>query len=165
MNPPVNHIFLAVADGKVVGFARLGILYGNGLIPLQTRVKRSEMNYLKRVPVIVLGKLRDRLNYWISRLENRRSISQMALPIKRGYIADFFVLPEYRRKGAGRELCKASIEWFASKGLSMVELQYLSANDEGKAFWNAMGFESYRVSARQIFQKKAEGGTRNRTGE
>ena len=165
MNPPVNHILLAVADGKEVGFARLGILYGNGLVPLQTRVRRSETNYLKRVPVIVLGKLRDKLNYWISQLEKRRSIGQIALPIKRGYIADFFVLPEYRRKGVGRALCKASIEWFASKGLLMPELQYLATNEEGKDFWNAMGFEVYRVSARQILQKKAEGGTRNRTGE
>jgi GNAT superfamily N-acetyltransferase len=154
MNPPINHILLAAVDGKEVGFARLGILYGDGLIPLETRVRRSESSYLKRVPMIILIKLRDLVNSWIYRLEKRRSIAQILLPIKRGYIADFYILPEFRRKGIGRSLYKASIEWFASKGLLMAEMQYLATNEEGKIFWKEMGFDDYRVTARQIFHER-----------
>jgi GNAT superfamily N-acetyltransferase len=154
MNPPINHILLAVVDGKEVGFARLGILYGDGLVPLETRVRRSEPSYLKRVPMIILIKLRDLVNSWIYRLEKRRSIAQILLPIKRGYIADFFILPQYRRKGIGHALCNASIEWFASRGVTMAELQYLATNEEGKTFWKAMGFDDYRVVARQVFKSK-----------
>ena len=149
LNPPVNHILLALDGDRAVGFSRMGILYGNGLIPLGGPVRRSESSYLKRLPVIILSKCRDLINSLLSRIEKRRTIAQMSLPIQKGYIADFYIAPDCRRKGIGVALYKASKEWFASRGILTMDLQYLAANESGKAFWKAMGFENYRMSARQ----------------
>jgi len=149
MNPPVNHMLLADVEGQVVGLARLGILYGEGLIPLGGGPKRSESSYMKRLPVILLGKCRNILDGWISRIEAKRTVAQMCLPIRRGYIADFYVIPQMRRKGVGSVLLQASMDWFGTKTVLIVDLNYLEANEVGKAFWKAMGFDGYRVLARK----------------
>lgn len=149
MNPPVNRILLPIADGKIVGFARLGVLYGEGLLPLGGKPKRTKSNYIKRLPVIILGKIRGIIDRIIMKFETRKTISVMGLPVRRGYIADFYLEPRYRQKGIGTALCRASIEWFASVGIQTVDLMYISANEPGKKFWKKMGFPDYRVVARK----------------
>ena len=149
MNPPVNMIFIAVQNGEIIGFARLGVLYGEGLIPLASGVRRTESSYLKRIPVIILGKLRGILDRMIAKFETRRTIGNMAMPTKRGYIADMYVISEMRRKGVGKALLDASMKWFSSVGLTMVDLQYLWENEAGKNFWESNGFANYRVTARK----------------
>jgi len=152
MNPPVNHILLARHGGEIIGFARLAVLYGEGLIPVApVKVRRAEKSYLKKVPVAALKKLRDLVDTLIARIEKRRTISQIALPTRRGYVADFYVLPEHRRKGVGVKLFDASKSWFLSRGLYMLDLQYLAANEAGRAFWEAMGFKPYRFFAKALF--------------
>jgi len=152
MNPPINHIILADVDDRTAGFARLGILYGEGLIPLGGPVKRSESNYIKRLPMVVLGKFRNLMDVLISRIEKRRTVGQIALSTRRGYIADLYIIPEMRRKGVGGALTRVGMEWFASQGVLMTDLSYLAANEAGKAFWKAMGFGDYRVTARRTIR-------------
>jgi ribosomal protein S18 acetylase RimI-like enzyme len=60
-----------------------------------------------------------------------------------GAIGDAFVLPALRRRGIGRRLVEAAIEWFTEKHVDGVKLSAAIANDAGSAFWQAMGFEPY----------------------
>ena len=57
-----------------------------------------------------------------------------------GYIMEFYVLPEYRRKGHGREMLSHLESFFAENGIKQI---YLTADPvTGKPFWEAMGFIS-----------------------
>lgn len=66
-----------------------------------------------------------------------------------GYIMEFYVKPEFRRNGYGKDMFKRLEEHFASHG---VKRMYLTADPvTGKPFWEAMGFEN-------IGQKSPENG-------
>lgn len=55
-----------------------------------------------------------------------------------GYIMEFFVLPEYRRKGYGKEMFYHLQKLFVDDGVSRV---YLTADGvTGKPFWQLLGF-------------------------
>lgn len=55
-----------------------------------------------------------------------------------GYILEFYVLPEYRRKGYGRRMYKRLEALFRKDGITQV---YLTADPvSGKPFWEAIGF-------------------------
>lgn len=55
-----------------------------------------------------------------------------------GYIMEFYVLPEHRRKGYGREMFLHLESLFKKDGAKMM---YLTAEPvTGKPFWEAMGF-------------------------
>ena len=57
-----------------------------------------------------------------------------------GYIMEFFVKPEYRRNGVGREMYFRLEALFRHDGVSKL---YLTADPvTGKPFWEAMGFEN-----------------------
>ncbi len=55
-----------------------------------------------------------------------------------GYIMEFYVLPEHRRKGLGRAMLSHLESFFAENGAKQL---YLTADPvTGKPFWEAMGF-------------------------
>ena len=55
-----------------------------------------------------------------------------------GYIMEFFVLPEYRRGGYGREMFRRLQALFQKDGAKQM---YLTADPvTGRPFWEAMGF-------------------------
>ena len=57
-----------------------------------------------------------------------------------GYIMEFYVAPEYRRKGFGKQMFHRLEELFRHDGVNMM---YLTADPvTGKPFWEAMGFVS-----------------------
>lgn len=51
-----------------------------------------------------------------------------------------FVVPEARRRGAGRTLVSAAIAWAAADGFARLAIDYESANIEATEFWPAVGF-------------------------
>ncbi|MBE6885194.1 MAG: GNAT family N-acetyltransferase [Ruminococcaceae bacterium] len=55
-----------------------------------------------------------------------------------GYIMEFFVLPEHRRKGYGRHMFLRLEQLFAKNGAKRMYLT--TGTPSGKAFWEAMGF-------------------------
>ncbi len=57
-----------------------------------------------------------------------------------GYVAEFCVLPEYRRQGWGRRLFAAPERWLSEQGCQDVELDVLPTNGRAIAFWAALGF-------------------------
>lgn len=55
-----------------------------------------------------------------------------------GYIMEFYVLPEYRRNGCGRQMYQFLENFFISKHIKQL---YLTAGSvTGKLFWEKMGF-------------------------
>ena len=54
-----------------------------------------------------------------------------------GYIANVYVDPSYRRRGAARALTAAAIDWLASIGCKVVRLQ---ASPFGRPLYESMGF-------------------------
>ncbi|MCI0353045.1 MAG: GNAT family N-acetyltransferase, partial [Acidobacteriales bacterium] len=45
----------------------------------------------------------------------------------------------YRRRGVGRKLVKAMVDWFKERGVPYFDWQVASLNTEGLAFWRALG--------------------------
>lgn len=55
-----------------------------------------------------------------------------------GYVMEFYVKPEYRRNGYGKEIYKHLENTFKSNGVSNI---WLTADPiTGEPFWNAVGF-------------------------
>lgn len=62
---------------------------------------------------------------------------------RRGYIHDVVTRDRYRRRGVGRSLVAALLEWMAESDVVTVELTVAVKNPEAVAFWTALGFVSY----------------------
>lgn len=60
---------------------------------------------------------------------------------REGYVLRLYVHPEHRRAGLGRELLEATCEGLAERGVERVNAMVLSANERGRAFYDAFGFE------------------------
>lgn len=59
---------------------------------------------------------------------------------RRAEITDLFVDPEARRRGVGRALATAALDWVAGRGVRRVEVRVAVHNEVGQAFWRALGF-------------------------
>jgi GNAT superfamily N-acetyltransferase len=68
-------------------------------------------------------------------------------------VNDFFVGPDHRRKGVGRELAKHLIEECKRMKIDGIGLEVLSANSTAAAFWRSVGF---RRADRFLFRRKLE---------
>lgn len=66
-----------------------------------------------------------------------------------GTIADLFVHEDYRRRGHGSALVRRAMEWFAERGVREVGLGVMYDNEPGRRFWEAQGFQPYRLLMRQ----------------
>ncbi len=66
-------------------------------------------------------------------------------------VNDFFVMPAYRRKGAGRELAKRLVEECKLMQIDEINLEVISGNEAAPAFWQSLGFE---VANRVLFKLK-----------
>ncbi|MDR7481790.1 MAG: GNAT family N-acetyltransferase [Armatimonadota bacterium] len=64
---------------------------------------------------------------------------------RRGYIHDVVTRHAYRRRGVGRRLVQALLDWMAEAGVPTVELTVAVGNDEAMAFWERMGFSPYML--------------------
>lgn len=75
---------------------------------------------------------------------------------KRGYICDCFVKKSYRRRGIGKALIKAMLEWFRSKGVECVEADVYSNNVPSLMLFKTLGFEEISKRLRLAFTNKQE---------
>jgi GNAT superfamily N-acetyltransferase len=63
--------------------------------------------------------------------------------LERGEVTDLFVRSRWRRRGLGRALADAALDWVASRGVRRVEVRVADANAEGQSFWRALGFGAH----------------------
>ena len=62
---------------------------------------------------------------------------------KYGYIHDLFVIPEYRRKGIGKQLFDEIMKWFHTLDIDRVELDVIVGNYLANSFWKKQGFNDH----------------------
>jgi GNAT superfamily N-acetyltransferase len=61
----------------------------------------------------------------------------------RAEITDLFVVPDARRAGVGRALVAAALDWVREQEIVRVEVRVASANQDGQAFWRALGWGDF----------------------
>jgi GNAT superfamily N-acetyltransferase len=61
----------------------------------------------------------------------------------RAEIADLGVRAQCRRSGIGSALVEAARAWVRSRGAERLEVRVAVRNQEGQAFWRALGFEGF----------------------
>jgi len=66
-------------------------------------------------------------------------------------VNDFFVRPDHRRKGVGRELAKRFVEECKRIKIDEIGLEVLHANETAASFWRSM---SLKPADRFLFMKK-----------
>ena len=62
---------------------------------------------------------------------------------KIGKILEIYILPEYRRSGAGKLLFNSFRKFLKEKNISHVELSVDANNKPGIKFWESLGFKEY----------------------
>ncbi len=62
---------------------------------------------------------------------------------ERAEITDLGVREAARRRGLGRALAGAALDWVAERGVDRVEVRVAAGNPEGQAFWRALGFADH----------------------
>lgn len=68
-----------------------------------------------------------------------------------GYIADTYVLPEFRKQGIARRLADYAIGWLKENEVGYVELKVLESNSSAHRFWSENGFTpTTRTYGKQI---------------
>lgn len=72
---------------------------------------------------------------------------RMVLPELAGYPAHLHIdlLPEYQRKGLGRELVNAFVSTLRQAGVPALHLSMLTSNVEARAFYNRLSFHEIQV--------------------
>lgn len=63
--------------------------------------------------------------------------------VRRAEISDLGVHQDRRRRGIGRALVHAALDWVRSREVERVEVRVASGNAEGQAFWRNEGFADH----------------------
>jgi ribosomal protein S18 acetylase RimI-like enzyme len=66
---------------------------------------------------------------------------------KVGNIAICWVSQEYRNQNIGSQLVQEAENWFASRGVNIVELSYMSENALAEKVWIKLGYKPFRIFA------------------
>ena len=61
----------------------------------------------------------------------------------RAEISDLYVAPSLRRRGCGRALVAAALDWARARGAERVEVRVSPRNPEAQAFWRAAGYGAH----------------------
>jgi ribosomal protein S18 acetylase RimI-like enzyme len=61
----------------------------------------------------------------------------------RAEITEIAVQAALRRRGVGRALARAALDWAAAHGAARAEVRVSARNPEGQGFWRALGFGDF----------------------
>ncbi len=75
-------------------------------------------------------------------------LPEMFAEERAGFLADIFVLPEYRDKGIGKALVNALKAWFRARDIYHFEWYVASKNRAGIAFWRSVQGEEVMLRMR-----------------
>lgn len=70
-----------------------------------------------------------------------------------GEISDLYITDDARAAGIGSRLVEEAMQKFESLGMYSVEVQILSGNDEGIAFWLKRGFKPDLMLVRKMLKE------------
>ena len=73
-----------------------------------------------------------------------------------GRISHVLLSPGSRRRGVGRRMVAAAVEWLRDRGADTVEVQVLSQNLSGLAFWEALGWKVELYQMRRPLRKPGD---------
>lgn len=68
---------------------------------------------------------------------------------KTGFIADIFVIEDYRGQGIGQQLVEAAEGWFRSRQIPHYEWSVAAANQAGYKFWRSIGGRDVMIRMRK----------------
>ena len=69
-----------------------------------------------------------------------------------GEISDLYVGEDLRGQGIGRQLVDAAIEKFKELNVHSIEVQIMTQNITGLAFWNSLGFQNNVILVRRMLK-------------
>jgi len=101
-----------------------------------TRVARSI--YRRRARNMVVGYIMCRLEFGFSDLRRFRMV-------RKGHVVSVAVMPEFRRRGIGRELVVSAMKALELHGGEECFLEVRTANDEAVKLYKDMGFDTVRT--------------------
>lgn len=67
-----------------------------------------------------------------------------------GHVLRLYVHPDERRSGTGEQLLAATVDALADRGSERIDATVLAANEQGRAFYEAQGFEQVAVAETTI---------------
>lgn len=67
-----------------------------------------------------------------------------------GHVLRLYVHPDERRSGVGERLLSATVDALTGRGSGRVEATVLAANEQGRAFYEAQGFEQVAAAETTI---------------
>jgi len=139
INLPTARFFVAVVsdpDGKrrVAAYIK-AVIYGRHLT-------RAELGWLRWLSSRVEQAARRTFTLALRR-------PRPTVRVETGFISGTFVTPEVRRLGIGRALIAAAEEWLRGQGITTCELRVLWANEDGREFWQAIGYEPLSLGLRK----------------
>ncbi|PLC68846.1 GNAT family N-acetyltransferase [Vulcanisaeta sp. EB80] len=131
-----------------------------GLVDLVVRLKRlnSEFDPLfsarndcaERTREYLISAIRDNKNHLVLVAEDAGKIVGILKadirerlfysPTIEGAIVDFYVMPEYRRKGLGRQILDKAIAILRERGAQLITAEFPTQNQIAINFYNKMGF-------------------------
>ncbi|ADN50227.1 GNAT family N-acetyltransferase [Vulcanisaeta distributa] len=134
----------------------------DALVDLVVRLKRlnSEFDPLfsarndcaERAREYLINALRDNKNHLVLVAEDMGKIVGVLKadirerlfysPSIEGAIVDFYVMPEYRRKGLGRMMLERAIAMLRERGAQLITAEFPTQNQIAVNFYNKMGFRS-----------------------
>ena len=142
-------IFTSITEENSTEFHRLMQLYAKELDEHQNRNTDAEL--LKRWTNSIIQKQFDTARYLKLCYVQSTAIGFLYGKIDQpedkgykkigyGYVMEFYVLPEYRRKGYGKLMFEHLEDFFKSNNIKQM---YLTSDPvTGKPFWKALGFAS-----------------------
>lgn len=69
-----------------------------------------------------------------------------------GEISDLYVSDDLRGQGIGKQLVSTAMQHFKNQSIHSVEVQIMSQNESGLAFWNSLGFQKDVILVRQMVE-------------
>ena len=69
----------------------------------------------------------------------------LELDATRGLLSNIYVVPEYRGRDIGSALLRAAERSLADRGVDVVVLEAMAANDRARRFYERHGYDVYRV--------------------
>lgn len=127
-----------------------------GDLPLLAELNRQLIQDEQAQNPMSLTELKERMSQWLAS-EYRAVIFEVASdpiayalyrPSEEGvYLRQFLVIRKHRRQGLGRQAIELFREQVVPTGTALT-LEVLVHNEEGLAFWRALGFRKHAVSFR-----------------